>query len=83
VPQLRKAASGSTLGKGAGLQKMRWLEEESSCLQYSLVRRITELEFMTALSSEQEVSGADWMWCSTVQQLVQIALKKIMTTFQL
>lgn len=31
---------------------------------------------MTALSSEQEMSGADWMWCSTVLQLVQIALKK-------
>lgn len=62
--------------KEVGLQKMRWLDEVSRLLQYSLVRRITELEFMTALSSEQEVSGADWMWCSTVQQLVQIALKK-------
>lgn len=69
--------SGSAFVKEVGLQKMRWLDEESSFLQYSLVRRITEFEFMTALSSEQEVSGTDWMWCSTVKQLVQIALKKI------
>lgn len=76
MPQPGRAASGSTLVKEVGLQKMRWLDEETSLLQYSLVGKITELEFMTALSSEQEVSGADWLWCSTVQQMVQIALKK-------
>lgn len=75
VLQPRRAASGNNLLKEVGLQKMRWLDEVSSLLQYSLVRRIAELEFMTCC--EQEVSGTKWVWCSTLKQLVQIALKKI------
>lgn len=54
-------------------KKRRWLDEVSTLLQYSLVKRIAELEFKTCC--EQEVSGADWMWCSILKQLVD-CLKK-------